>query len=76
MDLDKFLKLRGISIRAFARDCGTSASSIVRIRDRRVIPTLRVMGAIHAATGGLVTPADLVPNSFEPQADPDREKRE
>jgi transcriptional regulator with XRE-family HTH domain len=66
MDLNQYLMLNGISVRAFARACGTSASSIVRIRRREVIPTLRVMEAIHTATNGLVTPTDLVPTSFEP----------
>ena len=65
MDLNQYLLLNGISVRAFARACGTSASSIVRIRRREVIPTLRVMEAIHTATNGQVTPADLVPTSFQ-----------
>jgi transcriptional regulator with XRE-family HTH domain len=66
MNLDQYLLLNGISVRAFARACGTSASSIVRIRRREVIPTLRVMEAIHTATNGQVAPADLVPTSFQP----------
>lgn len=64
MDLKTFLSVNGVSVRAFARKCGTSASSIVRIRDQTVIPSRRIMEAIHAASDGLVCPADLVPKHF------------
>jgi DNA transposition AAA+ family ATPase len=33
MDLKQFLSTSGISVRAFARMCGTSASSVIRARD-------------------------------------------
>jgi hypothetical protein len=64
MDLKQFLSSSGISVRAFARMCGTSASSVIRARDGHVIPSRRFMQRIFTATGGLVGPADLVPKGF------------
>ncbi len=59
MTLGDFLEERGLSLRAFAKACGVSASSIHRVRNGQVFPNRRLLEAIHRETDGLVTPNDL-----------------
>lgn len=60
MTLGDYLDRHGLSLRAFAKACGASASSIHRVRNGEVIPNRRLLEAIYRETGGLVTPADLI----------------
>ena len=60
MRLGDFLDENGLTLRAFAKTCGVSASSIHRVRNGEVIPNRRLLDAIYQATNGQVTPADLI----------------
>lgn len=60
MTLGDYLERHQLSLRAFARACGVSASSIHRVRNGKVIPNRRLLEAIYRETGGQVTPADLI----------------
>lgn len=54
MTLHDFLITSKISVRELARRCSTSASTIVRLRDFKTIPSRRVIDAVHRETGGQV----------------------
>ena len=60
MKLAEFLAANNLSLREFARLCGTSASSILRARDGQAVPSRRILNAIHRETAGQVGPADLI----------------
>lgn len=60
MKLAEFLAANHLSLREFARRCGTSASSILRARDGLAVPSRRILNAIHRETAGQVGPADLI----------------
>lgn len=59
MKLGQYLEDNGLTLGQLARECGTSASTILRIKDAEVAPSKRVARAIWEATGGQVTPNDL-----------------
>lgn len=56
MKLAEFLAANDLSLREFARRCGTSASSILRARDGQAVPSRRILNAIHRETAGQVGP--------------------
>lgn len=58
--LNDFLAQRGISKTAFAVQIGTTAATVSRIGDGIVVPRKDLLHRIYRATGGLVTPNDLV----------------
>ena len=60
MTLEDYLEEHGLSLRAFAKACGVSPSSIHRVRNGEVIPNRKLLEAIYRETGGKVTPADLI----------------
>jgi len=60
MLLSRFLELNSMSLRELARRCGTSASTLVRVRDQSVVPSRRVLEAICRETGGAVTVGELI----------------
>lgn len=59
MKLAQYLTENGLTLNEFAKTCGTSASTILRIKDGEVAPSKRVARALWNATGGQVTPNDL-----------------
>ena len=59
MDLAEYLKLNGLSLGKVAKLCGTSPTTILRLREKEVSPSKRVAKAIWEATNGHVTPNDL-----------------
>lgn len=59
MKLAQYLTENGLTLNEFARTCGTSASTILRIKDGEVAPSKRVARALWEATNGQVTPNDL-----------------
>lgn len=73
MDLAEYLKSNKISLAQLAKQCGTSASTILRIKDRDVAPSKRVARALWEATKGQVTPNDLYGLHYSvPQIDDDK----
>ena len=59
MRLAQYLSENGLTLNQFAKTCGTSASTILRIKDGEVAPSKRVARALWGATNGQVTPNDL-----------------
>ena len=59
MKLTQYLTVNGLTLNELARTCGTSASTILRIKDGEVAPSKRVARALWEATDGQVTPNDL-----------------
>lgn len=59
MKLAQYLRENGLTLNEFAETCGTSASTILRIKDGEVAPSKRVARALWDATKGQVTPNDL-----------------
>lgn len=59
MELSEYLKQNKISLAQLAKRCGTSASTILRVKESEVAPSKRVAEALWRATGGQVTPNDL-----------------
>ncbi|WP_179381687.1 helix-turn-helix domain-containing protein [Jannaschia marina] len=59
MKLGQYLEQNGLTLGQLAQQCGTSASTILRIKDAEVAPSKRVAWAIWEATGGQVTPNDI-----------------
>lgn len=59
MQLSEYLNRNNLSLGQLAKRCGTSASTILRIKDGEVAPSKRVARALWDATGGQVTPNDL-----------------
>ena len=59
MKLGQYLEQNGLTLSQLAQRCGTSASTILRVKDAKVAPSKRVARAIWEATGGQVTPNDL-----------------
>ena len=60
MQLNDFLTKRSISMARFADMVGTTTATISRIADGTVMPRRALMQRIFEATGGAVTPNDLV----------------
>lgn len=60
MKLNDFLDQNNISLSAFAAEIGTTAATVCRIGRGHVVPRRRLLERIHEATGGEVTPNDLV----------------
>ena len=59
MTLGQYLEQHGLTLSQLAQQCGTSASTILRIKEAEVAPSKRVAQAIWQATEGKVTPNDL-----------------
>jgi transcriptional regulator with XRE-family HTH domain len=59
MKLSEYLNRNNLSLGQLAKRCGTSASTILRIKDGEVAPSKRVARALWDATKGQVTPNDL-----------------
>ncbi len=59
MKLSEYLNRNNLSLGQLAKRCGTSASTILRIKDGDVAPSKRVARALWNATNGQVTPNDL-----------------
>ncbi|MFG5384141.1 helix-turn-helix domain-containing protein [Yoonia sp. R2-816] len=57
--LTQYLTENGLTLNEFAKTCGTSASTILRIKDGEVAPSKRVARALWIATKGQVTPNDI-----------------
>lgn len=60
MKLEEYLTLNALTLAQFSDQCGVSPPTIHRIKNQQVVPTKSTMVAILEATGGLVTPNDLV----------------
>jgi transcriptional regulator with XRE-family HTH domain len=59
MKLKDYLTQRKITSSAFAKVIGVETSTVTRLASGETVPSPRVMRAIIAATGGLVTPNDF-----------------
>lgn len=59
MKLSEYLILNNLSLGQLAKRCGTSASTILRMKESEVAPSKRVAEALWRATNGQVTPNDL-----------------
>lgn len=60
MLLAQYLAVNGLTLREFARRCCTSASTMLRVRDGIVLPSRRVLLAIHRETEGAVSIAEMI----------------
>lgn len=60
MKLDQYLTQNRLSLAVFAKSVGSSASTVMRVRDGVVIPSRKTMAAIERATGGAVTATELL----------------
>jgi len=69
MNLDSYLKRKGMSTKAFADKHGFSYATVWRIRNRKVIPRPEMAMKISIATGGEVSVVELLfPNENSGQA--------
>jgi DNA-binding XRE family transcriptional regulator len=59
MTLTQYLATNQLTLNDLANQCGTSASTILRVKDGRVAPSKRVARALWCATSGQVSPNDL-----------------
>ena len=59
MTLSQYLEMNDLTLAQLAQACGTSASTILRIKEAEVAPSKRVMLAIWKATNGQVCPNDV-----------------
>lgn len=59
MELSEYLDRNNLSLGQLTKQCGTSASTILRVKESEVAPSKRVAEALWRATGGQVTPNDL-----------------
>ena len=59
MTLSQYLEMHDLTLAQLAQACGTSASTILRIKEAEVAPSKRVMVAIWKATNGQVCPNDV-----------------
>lgn len=60
MKLDVYLAKQKLSLARFAKLAGLSAATVFRARDSVVLPSIRTMQKIEAATDGQVTRFDLI----------------
>jgi len=60
MKLADYLSANNLSLSEFGRRAGLSASSVLRVRDGLVVPTLQTMSRIEVATNEQVTRMDLI----------------
>lgn len=66
MKLSEYLDRNNLSLGQLAKQCGTSASTILRMKESEVAPSKRVAEALWRATGGQVTPNDLFGLHYSP----------
>lgn len=66
MDLTEYLKRNDLSLGQLAKRCGTSASTILRMKEATVAPSRRVAVALWTETDGQVTPNDLFGLHYAP----------
>ena len=59
MKLSEYLYRNKLSLGELAKRCGTSASTILRMKESEVAPSKRVAESLWRATDGQVTPNDL-----------------
>jgi transcriptional regulator with XRE-family HTH domain len=62
MRLDQYLKQNDLSLAEFARRCGVTTPTIMRVRNGTVVPHRSTMAAIFKASNGQVRAVDLVPD--------------
>ena len=60
MKLEDYLTTNSLTLAQFSDQCGVSAPTIYRIKNKQVVPSKSTMVAILEATDGQVTPNDLV----------------
>lgn len=60
MRLDEFLTSNRLTLHEFAREIGVDAATVHRIKEGRVAPHRKTLERIHQATGGAVTPNDIL----------------
>lgn len=59
MKLTDYLSQNNLSLGQLAKLCGTSPSTILRMKEAEVAPSKSVAHALWRVTGGRVTPNDL-----------------
>ena len=59
MTLTQYLAANQLTLNDLENQCGTSASTILRVKDGTVAPSKRVARALWDATDGQVSPNDL-----------------
>lgn len=60
MTLKEYLDRNELSLRAFAKRCGVSAPTILRVRDGLHMPSRKTLQAIVDATDGAVRIQELI----------------
>ena len=73
MTLSQYLEMHDLTLTQLAQACGTSASTILRIKEAEVAPSKRVMAAIWKATNGQVCPNDVF--GLHPKVDEEAKDR-
>lgn len=68
MQLDEYLSLHKMSLRALARSSGLGVATVKRVRDGTCIANRKTLDAIVEVTGGLVTLTDLISVAVEDKA--------
>ena len=61
MELDKFIRLTGTTEVKIAEKSGVSQSTVNRIRNGKINPTIDILRRISDATEGAFTPNDYKP---------------
>lgn len=64
MNLHTYLNQNSLSLAKFAKRCGVSPTTILRVRDGEVIPSRRTLTSIVDASGGAITVQELISVSF------------
>lgn len=59
--LARYLSRHGLSLRAFAQEAETTATTLSRIINYKQSPSMAMMGKISDATNGAVQPNDFRP---------------
>lgn len=60
MELQNYLQNNKLSLRGFARTCNVSPATMMRVRNKSVVPSRRLMERIYMETKCQVAPCDLV----------------
>lgn len=60
MKLREYLDREKITVTEFGRRCGVQHSTVLRWIDRAISPSADALLSIHRATGGAVTPNDML----------------
>lgn len=68
MNLQTYLNQNSLSLAKFAKRCGVSPTTILRVRDGEVIPSRRTLTSIVDASGGAITVQELISVSFTTRA--------